>query len=483
MKKYFILIILFSSIVINAQIFDNSSSSKIDQSSLLTSGLISVTVGGDFIVNGTYPALVTERVDKFITRIYNQAKENALGNINDPELLLKINKQLDEYSLRNVKLKRSNGEELTLDLLKFRINGDFSNDPYLKNDDVLIFEPSDLERNFFTISGAVNKPGKFHFVDGDKLSDAIELSQGINKAYENVDSAEIDRLSYDGENLKQLKVSINKDFALQRGDRIIILANETQRKEFNVYVVGEVNSPGAIPISKNNTTLEEVIKAAGGLKPSASLERSKLFTGNIVPMLLEQQFGIKIKNTPDVLEMQLPDKLVKFDNLLMSRMSNMTVEDTAYFFLENRIRILNEGSAVDFTKLNDENSQASKYIVHNGDVIIIPQKVHEVYVFGQVVKPGYVNYEEGKDFRYYIQRAGGYGEYAEDEDEVMVIKSSTHNWISPTDKDVKIEEGDYIWVPKNPIRSFNYYVGLVGNYLSIVGSVATVILLLYQFKK
>ena len=166
----------------------------------------------------------------------------------------------------------------------------------------------------------------------------------------------------------------------------------------------------------------------------------------------------------------------------MSRMSNMTYQDTAYFFLENRIRILNEGSTVDFTKINDKNSQASKYIVHNGDVIIIPQKIHEVYVFGQVVKPGYVNYKDGEDFRYYIQKAGGYGEYAEGEDEVMVIKNSTKNWISPVDNNVNIEEGDYIWVPKKQIRPFNYYVGLIGSYLSIVASVATVILLLYQFK-
>ena len=483
MKKYFIVIVLLYTVLTNAQDIGNNSNNNSNQNTIMNAGAISVTIGGDFVVTGTFPALITERVDQFVTRIYDQAKEKVLSNINnDPELLFKVKKQLDEYSLRNIKLKRASGEIMTLDLLKFRINGDFRNNPYLKNDDVLIFAPSDLERNFFTISGAVNKPGKFNFADGDKLSDAIELAQGINKAYENVDSVEINRLSYDGENMQEIKVGIDSDFSLQRGDRIVVHAKETQRKEFSAYVVGEVNSPGEIPISKNNTTLKQVIEDAGGLKADASLEKSRLFTGNIVPMLLEQQFGIRLKDNPDLLEMQLPDKLVKFEDLVMSRMSNMTIQDTAYFFLENRIRILNEGSAVDFTQLNDKDSQASNYIVHNGDVIIIPQKIHEVYVFGQVVKPGYVNYKEGEDFRYYIQKAGGYGEYAEDEDEVMVIKNSTKNWISPTDKQVTIEEGDYIWVPKQQLRPFNYYVGIVGNYLSIVASVATLILLLYQFK-
>ena len=484
MKKYFCIIVLFCSAVIYSQDLGITNNNKFDQNALMNAGTISVTIGGDFIITGTFPALITERVDQFITRIYDQAKQKALSNITtDPELMFKVKKELDEYSLRDIKLKRSNGEVLKLDLLKFRINGDFKNDPYLKNDDVLIFAPADLERNFFTISGAVNKPGKFHFVDGDKLSGAIDLAQGINKAYENVDSAEIDRLSYDGETLSTIKVGVDSDFSLQRGDRIVVLAKETQRKVFNAYVVGEVNSPGTIPITKNNTTLKEVIEAAGGLKKTASLERARLFSANLAPMLLEQQFGIKLQDNIDLTKLQLPDKLLRFEDLLMSRMSNLTEEDTSYFFAENRIRMLNQGSAVDFTKLNDTDSQASNYIVQNGDVIIIPQKIHKVYVFGQVIKPGYVNYQNGENFKYYIHEAGGYGEYAEGDGDVMVIKNSTNNWIPAEDEGVKIEEGDYIWVPKSPHRTFNYYVRTAASYLSVVASVATVILLLYQFRK
>ena len=88
---------------------------------------------------------------------------------------------------------------------------------------MIIFPPVDLERNFFSISGAVNNPGKFPFVEGDKLSDAIELAQGINSAYKNVTSAEINRLDYNGENLNRQIIDINSDFLLKRGDRIKIL--------------------------------------------------------------------------------------------------------------------------------------------------------------------------------------------------------------------------------------------------------------------
>ncbi len=173
-----------------------------------------VTIGGDFIITGSFPSMVTERVDQFVTRMYTQTREKIFSQLSQqPELLEKAKKEIENYSLREVTLKRANGEELKLDLMKFRRTGDFSNNPYLKNDDVLIFPPSDLERNFFSISGAVNKPGKYHFKDGDKLSDAVELAQGINKAYENVSKAEINRLSYDGEKMEVIPVDINSNYS------------------------------------------------------------------------------------------------------------------------------------------------------------------------------------------------------------------------------------------------------------------------------
>ena len=80
------------------------------------------------------------------------------------------------------------------------------------------------------------------------------------------------------------------------------MAKESQKKGFNVIVSGEVNNPGRIPITKNNTTISEVIKQAGGFKHDASLKRAKLFTGNSLPFLLENYYGIDKSNSPDILD-------------------------------------------------------------------------------------------------------------------------------------------------------------------------------------
>lgn len=103
MKKGLIPILLLIMIQTTYSQFDTKTSSN-SQSLLLMSG-ISVTIGGDFLITGSFPALATERVDQFVTRIYNEAKEKALGTITDPQLLEKINKKLNEYSLRDIVLK------------------------------------------------------------------------------------------------------------------------------------------------------------------------------------------------------------------------------------------------------------------------------------------------------------------------------------------------------------------------------------------
>jgi protein involved in polysaccharide export with SLBB domain len=434
--------------------------------------LIAVTIGGKFMVTGTFPASVSERVDQFVTRIFNEARDKEQT---------RLLSNLPEYSLRDITLKHSDGKEQKIDLVKFHLNSDFANNPYLKNDDVLIFPQVDIDRNFFAIYGAVNNPGRFFFVDGDKLKDAIEFGGGINKAYENVEKVNVNRLSYDGKNETIISIDINSDFPLQRGDRLVVEARETMKKNYWVRIFGEVNNPGWIPITKDNTTLYEAIKKAGGMTTSASLKYAKIYTGNSFYALMQKEFDNKYSPNISKSDLDLIDIMENMEGLNMSRMSSLVPEDTAYFKLESKLRIISEQSAIDFSQLSDSNSEASKYLVKDNDLIIIPAIDNTVYMFGQVSSQGHIPIVPGNDYKYYIQKAGGFGEFAQ-QGEVMIIKGYSHEWIH-ADKNPLIEGGDYIYVPRKPARSFNSYVEQVGGYLGIVGSVATIILLLYQFKK
>ncbi len=441
------------------------------QKNIEPANLISVTIGGKFVVTGTFAASFGERVDQFITRIFNAAaKEREKPNFS-----------LNDYSFRDLILKHYDGKEEKIDLVKFHTNGDFANNPYLKNDDVIIFQAADVERNFFSVTGAVNNPARFNFVDGDNLQEAIQFSGGINKAYDNVTKVEINRLSYDGRKEQVITADINSNIPLERGDRIVVVAIETQKKAFYARILGEVHNPGWVPITKDRTTLYDFIKKAGGLTTAANLLGGKLYTGTALYPVIEKQFNNRETIIPYKLDLEMVQNLTILDELKMARMSYLVPEDTAYFKLENKIRTMTEHAAIDFRQLEDSNSEASKYIVKDNDLVVIPAIDNTIYLFGQVLLQGHIPYVQGKGYEYYVQKAGGLGEYAQ-KSEIMIIKGYSDEWI-PAEKNPVIEQGDYIYVPRTPARSINSYVAQIGTYLGIIGSAATIILLLIQLNK
>ena len=300
---------------------------------------------------------------------------------------------------------------------------------------------------------------------------------GVNNAFDDVNKVLISRLSYDGETLYSDTVDINSKIKLKRGDQLKVLAPETQRKNYYALVLGEVRNPGSFPITKNNTKLYDVLQTVGGFTKEASLRRAKLYSGNSLAVFLEKQYGIDLADQPDLEDVNLRNTIVNLETMLMYRMSNIYPEDSSYFFLENQLRVLTEGSSLDFTKIDDPKSDISSYIVKSGDVIIVPAIRKSVYVFGQVAKPGYLPLVEGMDFSYYISEAGGMGALAV-EDKIMVIKGGSRYWISPYEQTVILEEGDYIYVPKERLRSFRTYAAEYAIYVGMLASIATVILLI-----
>lgn len=462
-------------LLINLVAFPQFSQGQMSKSDLTNLGAISVTIGGSFPINGTYPAFITERVDAFVTRMYVEAIDVTLQVTSDPDLYRKLKEQLNNFALRGITLKRADGEEIEVDLQKFRLTGDFNYNPYLKNDDVIVFPANDLTRNFFSVWGVVNQPGTFLYVEGDNLGDALELVDGLNPAYKDVDSVEISRLSYDGQTETKIVIPIDPKYQIQRGDRYRFVAPESQRRNFAVNVIGEVNNPGVIPITKENTTLYQVIQSAGGFTSDASLNRARVYSSSSLAKLLEFQYDIKLADQPNLEDPKIRNLLLNLELALMYRMSNVIQEDSNYFNLENQIRIMTEGSSLDFKKVKDPNSDIANYIVQDGDIIIIPAIQKSVYVFGQVLRPGYVTLIEGHDYLYYIKQAGGLGELAE-EDDIMIIKGGSRAWVSPEDEQVTIEEGDYIYVPKESLRSTRSYILEYSVYLGVLASLAAILL-------
>lgn len=418
---------------------------------------LSVTIGGDFIVTGTFPAMVNERVDQFVTRISVEAmRADAMRPLTASEM--KGNKvKENKFALRNITLKRSDGSKLILDLQRFRMDGDFKNNPYMKNDDVLIFPVLDLERDNFSIDGAVNKPGRYQFVEGDNLQDAIYYSGGMSRAFENVTQSEIYRLSSDGTKLDKIVVDVNSDFPLKRGDRIRVGTEVSYRKDYKILVLGEVRFPGYVPVSRTSSNLADVIKTAGGLTEKADPSNTKIFrSSSLPPDYFKKLYGSDYEDDKPVDETadEFFNYLLEVDRLEMNRMSGLTEVDTAYFFAETRLKNLIDYDRVNLSGYEASDSDARQRELKLGDIIFVGQKETSVYVFGQVRYPGNYKHAAGKDYNYYISTSGGLGEYAID-DEIWLIKNVTREWVNLAEKSAVIEPGDVIFVQREPVYSYN----------------------------
>ena len=426
---------------------------------------VAVTLGGYAPYTGTFTALPYERVDQLITRVFEKS-----GN----------------YAPRDIVLKRKTGEVIKIDLTLFRITGDYSLNPILKNEDVILFPWVSLDYNFYSINGAVKSPNRYQFVEGDHLTEAIQIAGGINPAFENVHEAQISRLSYDGlkEDLIICEISSNPE--LKRGDRIRIIADESYRKNYGTYIFGEVKRPGFIPVTKENNSLASIIEKAGGLLESANNEKAILYnSSDLSGIYIDRQYELGLDQTQQLQKLQsgVLDQINKIENSLFLRMSNLAEEDTAYFSIETRLRTLFSQSRISIVNYRDTASEASHYYVRNGDYVYIPPKEKFIHVFGQVSKPGDVSWVKGASYQYYIDKCGGYSELAKKE--AMIITGETREWISVSEKNglSVLNPGDYLFIPKIPIHTFPYYVDLAAKYSSIVGAIATTALLIIQVTK
>ena len=220
--------------------------------------------------------------------------------------------------------------------------------------------------------------------------------------------------------------------------------------------------PGFIPIKKEYTNLKEVINKAGGFTEHADLNNAQVLRG--VNVFKSIAFSEEI------------------EKLLMMRMSTLISDDSIYFRIDEKLRFLRGNANVDFTRLEEVSD--TSFILKDGDIIYAPSKIDLIYVYGQVSEPSYVKYEKGKNLDFYLGKAGGLGETASGD--VYVVKGKTRTWISADEiieKNIEIEPGDYIWASKEPVRTFWDHVDQASRIASILGGIATVILLFIQAGK
>lgn len=414
-----------------------------------------VTVLGSVLNEGSIIVQSTQRIDAALALandVRSYKEQNGL-TVLDELKTMEIQKKIQSSSYRRVTVKRKNGSVVTADIEKYFASFNTSYNPLLLDGDIIIVQPNNIEKDHVAIYGAVVKEGKFEFVDGDSASHLIAMAGGCTPLAD-LKGAVLYRDNSDGRS-EQISINIEEilsgknDVLLHRGDRITIRHQNVYERGGSVTILGEVSSPGSYSIFRDSTTLSQIVAMSGGLTKYASLTSASI-----------------------VREIQIEDRSQEEFNMLKRGQSS--AEDTLYFGNEISLKHRAEISSVDFVSLFEKNDLSKDVVLQDGDRIIIPSKMNSVYVFGEVKRPGSIAFQKGKTVQEYISMAGGITEHAESGD-IRIVKAATKQWLIPSE--TTIEEGDYIWIPKEPYRSFSYYLGIYSQVFGIVGTVATLILL------
>jgi protein involved in polysaccharide export with SLBB domain len=343
-------------------------------------------------------------------------------------------------SLRQITVRNGGRERTKADLLRFFVLGDIDANPRLQvGDQVQVPYAGDLVYAY----GAVNAPGQYEYVRGDRISDLLAFAGGF-QADAVVDTIEVARygagdhvtrhllvrVARPGENDRFLPVGAVRDtidWPLEPSDRIFVWRRGGWREREVVTVAGEVRFPGTYPIVEGVTRVREIIERAGGPTPDASLLEATL---------------VRSATT------ELPDR--EFERLKGVSPADMTEDEYEYFKMRSREK---PGvMVIDFEKLINEGSEEQNIFLMDGDRIEVPKHKDYVSVLGMVARPGNVEYRAELSAKDYIRLAGGYADRAA-KGKTRVIRVASGEWQKPGDVD-QIHAGDTVWVPEKPDRDW-----------------------------
>lgn len=362
-------------------------------------------------------------------------------------------------SLRNIELIRKNGSKLSVDIYKYFMTNDDRYNPTLLDGDMIKVPNVLLQKNYITVTGAVQLQGTYEYAPGDNLETLIGLGRGFD-LHAQPDSIMLYRPYGESQGFEVFNLSYDRDknFEIKPYDRAFVKFKSDHQKKVTVLVLGEVQRPGYYPITFKNTRIKDVVEMAGGFTENAYLPLSILFR--------DYDVGYTDVDTAQILVNQRANDLIISDRDRDNFWSD---------FMSRRNRVI-----VDYEKLFQENDQSQNVILEDKDIIYINDDKKIVYVYGSVNAEGYIPYKPGADVSYYIERAGGYG-LAADKSNTRIIKYNSRGWYRPGDIDVK--SGDFIYVPRETKTEFRDWVSIVAQISGVIVGIISAILIYINVTK
>ena len=355
----------------------------------------------------------------------------------------------------------------TLEVIQVDVEGIMSgrvSDIPLKNEDVLyIPSKKDLqEQQTFTIHGEVIYPGKYAYADNTTIEDLIIQAGGLTDAA-SVMKVDVARRIADAHAIEatdtiartysfKLKDGFVIDgtpgFVLMPYDEVYVRTSPGFSEQKNVVIQGEIMFSGTYTLSKKNQRLSELIKEAGGLTNTAYARGARL----------ERRLT--------------PEERARMETILRMVKSQSGSGDTLDI---RKLDIRDTYSVgIQLDKALEEPGSNYDVVLRQGDRIYIPEYTNTVKISGDVMYPNTVTYRQGKGVKYYVDKAGGWGNRAKKSRAYIVYMNGT---VAQVGRGVKPEPGCEIVVPTKPEgrkMSTGEIVSIASGSASIAAMIATI---------
>ena len=344
------------------------------------------------------------------------------------------------------RLKKDRTLEVIAVDVKGILDGSVADIP-LQNEDVL-FIPTQSERTSartITIHGEVQFPGSYQYADNETIEDFIMQAGGLTDA---ASTAKVDvsrRIIDPSATTSPREIAKTFSFTLKDGfiidgtagfklepyDEVYVRRSPGYQAQRNVSVSGEVLFAGTYTLNKKNTRLSDLVRMAGGVTSEAFIRGAR------IERKINEDERIRMKSVMRVVNNQNGKDSVN-TNLL-------DFAETYYVGIELDKALENPGSNSDI-------------VLREGDKLVVPEYNGTVKISGDVMYPNTVAYEEGRNYRYYINEAGGFGTRAKHSKTFIVYQNGR---VSVAGKH-KVEPGCEIIVPSKPKPNGNALTNILG---------------------
>ena len=338
------------------------------------------------------------------------------------------------------------------------LNGTVPDVP-LRNEDVLFIPTLAEHQNLrtLTITGEVIFPGVYEYADNMTLEDFVLQAGGltdkasavkvdVSRRLRDPHAAGVDDMTIAKTFTFSLKdnyvVNGQKDFVLEPYDIVQVRRSPVFQDPITVAVDGEITFRGSYTMEQKNQRLSDLVKAAGGILEGAYVRGARLVRHMTDDERARMQAVITMAR-------QHADEK---DSLSLQKLSLQTTYSVGIHLDE---ALANPGSTQDIELMD-------------GDRLVIPRFNHTVRTSGDVHQPNTVAFEEGKNYKYYVEQAGGFGDKAKKRHAYIVYQNGT---IKRANKG-KIEPGCEIVVPSKAKRdgmSVAQWLG-IGSSLAALGT-------------